>query len=264
MGMQGYGKLEVWNVTHNTWNPVCGEKWGVPEESELVCKRLGYRRSNETRLQDETKNSFADSNAVSYVTFPKKSIKLRKKASAERECHKSTTSVHIKCEHFGKQVTRPEQVFTHYCHTLLTECGKRSPESIRKRRNTRIVGGDESYPGKWPWLVAFHGGPAEVFFCAGVLISEWWVLTAAHCIGKKSNTTGWILNLGVTRRTSTPLFVRQRRVVKLIKHPGFQMSIDNYYSDDIALVLLDEKVDFDEFLRPVCLPANSSVQLKPG
>lgn len=244
MGMQGYGKLEVWNVTHNTWNPVCGEKWGVPEESELVCKRLGYRRSNETRLQDETKNSFADSNAVSYVTFPKKNTKLRKKASAERECHKSTTSVHIKCEHF--------------------ECGKRSPESIRKRRNTRIVGGDESYPGKWPWLVAFHGGPAEVFFCAGVLISEWWVLTAAHCIGKKSNTTGWILNLGVTRRTSTPLFVRQRRVVKLIKHPGFQMSIDNYYSDDIALVLLDEKVDFDEFLRPVCLPANSSVQLKPG
>ncbi len=117
MGMQGYGKLEVWNVTHNTWSPVCGEKWGVPEESELVCKRLGYRRSNETRLQDETKNSFADSNAVSYVTFPKKSTKLRKKASAEMECHKSTTSVHIKCEHFGKQVTRPEQVFTHFTVT---------------------------------------------------------------------------------------------------------------------------------------------------
>lgn len=81
---------------------------------------------------------------------------------------------------------------------------------------------------------------------------------------RKSNTTGWVLNLGVTRRTSSPLSSRQRRVIKLIKHPGFQMSIDHYYSDDIALVLLEEKVDFDEFLRPVCLPANSSVQLKPG
>lgn len=101
---QGYGKLEVWNVTHNTWNPVCGEKWAVPDESELVCRRLGYRRSNETRLQDET-ISFSSSKAVNYVTFPKlKNSKLKsKKASAEsRACDKSTTSVHIKCEHFGR------------------------------------------------------------------------------------------------------------------------------------------------------------------
>lgn len=79
-----------------------------------------------------------------------------------------------------------------------------------------------------------------------------------------NDTTGWVLNLGVTRRTATPLFVRQRKVAKLIKHPRFQMSLDYYYSDDIALVLLDEKVDFDEFLRPVCLPANSSVPLEAG
>ena len=42
------------------------------------------------------------------------------------------------------------------------------------------------------------------------------------------------------------------------------MSLDYYYSNDIALVLLEEKVEFDEFLRPVCLPANSSIELKPG
>lgn len=88
-------------------------------------------------------------------------------------------------------------------------------------------------------------------------------MNSYHCC-RKSNPTDWIVNLGVTRRTSSPLFVRQRRVAKLIKHHGFQMSIDYYYSDDIALVLLEEKVEFDEFLRPVCLPANSTVQLEPG
>lgn len=63
----------------------------------------------------------------------------------------------------------------------LTECGKAANYNKRRRR---IVGGKESVPGQWPWLVAINGGPDEVFFCAGVLISEWWVLTAAHCVGK--------------------------------------------------------------------------------
>lgn len=62
------------------------------------------------------------------------------------------------------------------------ECGK-----IRNRRykaSTRIVGGTISAPGDWPFLAAILGGPEEIFYCAGVLIADQWILTASHCIGK--------------------------------------------------------------------------------
>jgi corin len=63
------------------------------------------------------------------------------------------------------------------------ECGK---VRTKKRRlpQTRIIGGKESSPGDWPFLAAILGGPEEIFYCAGVLISDNFVLTASHCIGK--------------------------------------------------------------------------------
>ena len=39
----------------------------------------------------------------------------------------------------------------------------------------RIVGGSESSPGKWPFLVKFN------MHCGGSIISDKWVMTAAHC-----------------------------------------------------------------------------------
>lgn len=62
------------------------------------------------------------------------------------------------------------------------ECGK--VRTRRKLGKTRIVGGKEAKPGDWPFLAAILGGPEEIFYCAGVLIADQYVLSAAHCIGK--------------------------------------------------------------------------------
>lgn len=44
----------------------------------------------------------------------------------------------------------------------------------------RVVGGQASQPGAWPWVVALYRDGD--FHCGGVLLDESWVMTAAHCV----------------------------------------------------------------------------------
>lgn len=49
-----------------------------------------------------------------------------------------------------------------------------------KRGDSRVVGGKPCQPTSWPWVVAIYKD--GIFHCGGVLTSELWVITAAHCV----------------------------------------------------------------------------------
>ncbi|XP_063226626.1 tryptase beta-2-like isoform X2 [Bacillus rossius redtenbacheri] len=82
-------------------------------------------------------------------------------------------------------------VFCLFPLTSLKECGISKSASRRQPRNVitwtgRIISGQESPKGAWPWQVSLellhprHGYIGH--WCGGVLIYSQWVLTAAHCI----------------------------------------------------------------------------------
>jgi len=48
-------------------------------------------------------------------------------------------------------------------------------------RSKRIIGGTYAPRGAWPWQVALRF-MTGIYMCGGALISDRWVVTAAHCL----------------------------------------------------------------------------------
>merc|ERR1719347_2535313 len=50
------------------------------------------------------------------------------------------------------------------------------------KRSTRIVGGQEVEVNEWPWQAGMVWSGSSSVFCGATVISDEWILTAAHCV----------------------------------------------------------------------------------
>lgn len=52
---------------------------------------------------------------------------------------------------------------------------------VQGQGDDKILGGYTCIPNSQPWQVALQAGPGRRLVCGGVLLSDQWVITAAHC-----------------------------------------------------------------------------------
>ncbi|KAM9843848.1 polyserase-2 [Aulostomus maculatus] len=127
----------------------------------------------------------------------------------------------------------------------LSECG-------RALLNSRIVGGQPAPNGSWPWQASLQDFGSH--FCGGSLINREWVMTAAHCFQSPS-TNGLVVSLGrQTQEGFNPNEV-SRGVSQIINHPQYNPET---FDNDISLLKLSLPVEFNDYIRPVCLAASES------
>ncbi|KAF6306976.1 serine protease 48 [Rhinolophus ferrumequinum] len=120
----------------------------------------------------------------------------------------------------------------------------------------RVVGGQEAVKGPWPWQVSLHCG--ETHLCGGSLISERWILTAAHCIKATWIPLLYTVWLGSIKIGYSNDGVKHH-VSTIIIHPKFQD-----VTADIALLKLVSRVTFTSFILPICLPRITKQLTIPG
>ncbi|XP_056629717.1 venom protease-like isoform X1 [Diorhabda sublineata] len=162
-----------------------------------------------------------------------------------------------KCEEYNRPVTAVVGVLP-----LISDAVPITIKNPKCDYNVKplIVGGEPAEPGEFPFmaLVGFNA-TSEPWRCGGTLISNRFIVTAAHCTFTTDAGKPTVVRLGELDLSSENdgSQYKDYPLRRIIIHPNY--SPPSKYND-IALLETRDEVIFTRFIRPACLNLNSDIQ----
>lgn len=131
----------------------------------------------------------------------------------------------------------------------------------------RVIGGTDARLGDSPWSVSLQalvsrpgtGGVEYRHYCGGTIISEYYILTAAHCldfmVGRESRLFVVMGDLN-WRMSASSMYGKRYGIEKLIIHSGYKSTA---FGHDIGLIKTRDpikpvRVNGRYIINSVCLP----------
>uniref|UniRef100_A0A182MYN1 Peptidase S1 domain-containing protein n=1 Tax=Anopheles dirus TaxID=7168 RepID=A0A182MYN1_9DIPT len=183
-----------------------------------------------------------------------------------------------------KSFRTPEEqdyLLRHLCNRrkgLTCRIGSVNAEQCGIQMQDRIVGGQIAAIDQYPWMALLqyinHRKGTKRFACGGALISQRFVLSAAHCFARLSGGVELYVNAYEARLvrlgewdTESEVDCEDEQDDQLacaapVQDFGYDRIIvhENYTgrhndrSNDIALIQLDRPAEYNEYVKPICLP----------
>uniref|UniRef100_A0A2M4BSE5 CLIP domain-containing serine protease n=1 Tax=Anopheles marajoara TaxID=58244 RepID=A0A2M4BSE5_9DIPT len=146
------------------------------------------------------------------------------------------------------------------------------PEECGDSTHLKLSGAKETMPFAYPWMVVLQYTKNGVLDdkCGGSLISNRYVLTAAHCVQGRD---GWMLTkvrLGEQDRSKPIDCIVYSNNEKVCADPPVAVAIESAivypqynpstFLHDIALIRMAHDVAFTDSIQPICLPVRQDVR----
>lgn len=125
----------------------------------------------------------------------------------------------------------------------------------KRNIQSRIVNGAHGHWGQFPYYAYLEttNRDDKIGTCGGIILSENWILTAAHCLEHMKKV---VVHVGAVSREN--VMEPGRQVFEAswpnLKSHFFYSNIRNFPSNDIGVIKLSSKIQFSYAVQPVRMP----------